>query len=105
MPQCKIDGCREQAQPYGKRLCPQHEVTRAAKAEAYRSKPLCEFCRTQHTMGVNGQGVPECPTCRNERHDRQYQQSKKNLLIDELMSCDDLDKLKEFIRYNLLRKE
>jgi putative heme iron utilization protein len=35
MPQCKIDGCKEQAQPYGKRLCPEHEARRAAKAKAY----------------------------------------------------------------------
>lgn len=105
MPMCKISGCREQAQPYGKRLCPEHEITRAAKAKAYRSKPLCQFCRTQHTNNENNQGVPECPSCRNARHDREFEQSKKNQIVDELMECSDLEELKEFIRYNLLRKE
>ena len=102
MPQCKINGCREQAQKYGKRLCPEHEASRAAKAKAYRSKPLCEFCRTQHTNNENVDGVPECPTCRNERLDREAVQEKRNSIIDRLEECSTIDELKSFIRHNLL---
>ena len=103
MPQCKINGCREQAQKYGKRLCPEHEASRAAKAKAYRSKPLCEFCRTQHTLNVDEHfGKPECPTCRNARWEREAEQEKRNSIIDKLEECSTIDELKEFIRYEIL---
>jgi reverse gyrase len=102
MPICKISGCREQAQPYGKRLCPEHEARRAAKAKAYFAKPKCQFCGTQHTDNKNDYGVPECPTCRNERWEREEEHEKKAMIVKELMACSDLDQLKDFIRYNLL---
>ena len=102
MPMCKISGCREQAQPYGKRLCPEHEARRKAKAQAYFAKPKCEFCGTQHTDNKNNQGIPECPTCRNARWDREFEESKKNQIVDELMACSDLEELKNFIRFNIL---
>jgi ribosomal protein L37AE/L43A len=104
MPQCKIDGCKEQAQPYGKRLCPEHEARRAAKAKAYFAKPKCAFCGTQHTDNKNDQGIPECPSCRNARFDREYEQSKKNGIVNELMACSDLDQLKNFILIHLMER-
>ena len=104
MPQCKINGCREQAQKYGKRLCPEHEASRAAKAKAYRALPLCQFCKTQHTNNENVDGVPECPTCRNERLDREAAQEKRNSIIDRLERCSTIDELKWFIRYEILEK-
>ena len=104
MPQCKINGCRAQAQKYGKRLCPEHEASRAAKAKAYRSKPLCEFCRTQHTNNENECGVPECPSCRNARWEREAAQEKRNSIVDRLEECSTIDELKEFIRYEILEK-
>lgn len=102
MPQCKINGCREQAQKYGKRLCPEHEASRAAKAKAYRSLPLCQYCGTQHTGNVNNLNVPECPTCRNTRWEREEAREKRNSIIDDLEGCSTIDELKEFIRHNLL---
>jgi hypothetical protein len=102
MPQCKISGCREQAQPYGKRLCPKHEAARATKAKAYFSKPKCQFCGTQHTDNKNDLGAPECPTCRNDRLVKDAAHAKKNQIVNELMTCSSLDELKDFIRYRLL---
>ena len=104
MPLCKISGCREQAQPYGKRLCPEHEARRAAKAKAYFAKPKCQFCGTQHTENKNDQGVPECKSCRNDRFDREYEQSKKDAIVGELMDCSDLDQLKNFILIHLMER-
>ena len=104
MPQCKIDGCREQAQKYGKRLCPEHEARRAAKAKAYRSLPLCTFCATQYTNNQTKFGEPECPTCRNKRWEREEAQEKTNAIIDKLEECSTIDELKEFIRYEILEK-
>ena len=104
MPQCKINGCREQAQKYGKRLCPEHEARRAAKAKAYRELPLCQSCGTQHTKNENGYGAPECPTCRNERWERVLAQEKTNAIIDKLEECSTIDELKSFILTHLLEK-
>ena len=104
MPQCKINNCREQAQKYGKRLCPEHEARRAAKANAIWSLPLCQFCKTQHTNNENVDGVPECPTCRNERWDRRYREERQRDVMDRLDSCATLDELKEFIRHEILEK-
>jgi len=42
----------------------------------------CEFCGTQHTDNKNDQGVPECPSCRNARREREYEQNKKNQIVD-----------------------
>jgi hypothetical protein len=103
MPQCKISGCKEQAQPYGKRLCTTHAKRREEKRKIYFAKPKCQFCGTQHTDNKNDLGVPECPTCRNARYEREHEQNKKNQIVDELMACSDLDELKEFVRYYLLK--
>jgi ribosomal protein L37AE/L43A len=104
MPRCKISGCREQAQPYGKRLCPEHAKRRDEKRKIYFAKPKCEFCGTQHTDNKNDQGVPECPTCRNARWEREYEQNKKNQIVDELMDCKDVQELKLFILQHLLKQ-
>jgi ribosomal protein L37AE/L43A len=101
---CKISGCREQAQPYGKRLCPEHEARRKEKAKIYFAKPKCQFCGTQHTDNKNDQGIPECPTCRNARFERDLERAKKNAIFDELMICSTLDDLKAFIAVHLLEK-
>ena len=104
MPQCKISGCKEQAQPYGKRLCPEHAKRREEKRKLYFAKPKCEFCRTQHTDHKNDQGVPECPTCRNARFERDYERSKETAIVDELMGCSTLDELKAFILVHLMKQ-
>lgn len=103
MPQCKISGCREQAQPHGKRLCPEHAKRRDEKRKVYFAKPQCVFCRTQHTDLTNDAGVPECSTCRNERGIREEQSAAKTHIIEELMSCADIHQLKTFIIQHLLK--
>ena len=102
MPQCKRDGCREQAQPFGKRLCPKHEAERKARSAAYFSKPKCVFCGTQHTDRKDGLNRPECMTCYNERLERERAQDVERLKYDALDACRDTEDLKQWIRYYVL---
>ena len=106
MPQCKRDGCRLEAQKYGKQLCPAHEAERksraAARDAAHFSKPLCMSCKTQFTNNVGPDGNPECTSCRNDRHEREEIQESADFMTFELDRCETVEELKEFIKAHLM---
>ena len=104
MPQCKRDGCREEAQPYGKRLCPKHEAERRARSAAYFAKPKCAYCGTQHTDREDAFGIPECTTCYNARLERERQWDREYLTRAGLRECNDIESLKAWLEHHLLDK-
>jgi len=106
MPQCKRDGCREEAQKYGKRLCPKHEAERKERSARYFAKPKCTYCGTQHTDRTCPSGQPECGTCRNERLEQESLKSDWLSKVEDLESCKTVNDLIWWIKkYNLPEKE
>jgi hypothetical protein len=102
MPQCKVDGCRLEAQKHGKQLCPAHEAERKARDAAYYSKPQCMSCKTRRTNNIGPDGNPECPSCRNDRYEREEIQESADFMTFELDRCETVEELKEFIKNHLM---
>ena len=98
MPQCKRDGCSEEAVPYGKRYCPKHKAEYEAKRKAYHMRaaaaPKCPDCEETPLFGDR----ERCNDCQRDEDARQAYYTKQRQ-FDEAQTVEEL---KDWIRKYML---
>jgi uncharacterized Zn finger protein (UPF0148 family) len=98
MPKCKLNNCREEAVPYGKRYCPAHKAAYEAKQREYRKRaaeaPKCPDCGTAPLFGDR----VRCPDCQRDEDARQAYYTKQ-MQFDEAQTVEEL---KDWIRKYML---
>lgn len=109
MPQCKLNNCREQAVPHGKRYCPMHLEEYKAKRrkweELQRTLPTCEDCGGKVGPSRAEQGRTTCTDCGNRRaaENKAYAQAAAKRQAFE--ACTTVEALKEWIQEYLWSAE
>lgn len=105
MPQCKRDGCREQAVPFGKRYCPEHMAQYRAKQKEYQdwqaSAPKCKCCGGVMTRTRVDNGTTICGDCEAEQEE-QASRYRKQQAFD---NAETVEELKWWIRTYMLKGE
>lgn len=107
MPQCKVNGCREQARPIGKRYCEKHYQEYLAKQKLHRERqaalPDCESGIAPACQGKVSQtrvdlGLTICGNCEHEIN----RLSDENAKEQEFQDAETVEELKEWMVKYLL---
>lgn len=106
MPQCKKDGCKTEAVPFGKRYCPSHLAEYKAKQAAYAALratlPACPQCGDKLSKTRADAGETLCGSCAATNAERQRERDMQEQLDWELDRCETVEDLKAFIRERLM---
>lgn len=112
MPQCKKEGCREQAVQFGKRYCPEHLKAYQMKQREYQAIQQtlrnCAGCGEKLSKTRHDAGELECGRChqeslaaRMESEERGRIHREKTARLAELDACDTVTQLRNYIRKHL----
>jgi len=96
MPQCKLDGCKEEAVPGGKRFCPVHKARYLQRRnEAIARDAALPACSTRGCAGKVHWFLDEllCDDC----FDRRQEEARSALKLKLLYEATTVDDLREWI--------
>lgn len=105
MPKCKLDRCREEAVPYGKRYCPEHLAAYKAKQKKYaewqETAPKCDRCGKPLTISRVERKSSICTPCEDVSRIKGVKRQK----IDSFRKAETVADLKEWIETYILNNE
>ncbi len=98
MPQCKIDGCRNQATPGVKRYCDDHRAKYLKRRAMFANRPWCANGCKQQVLAAGD----VCGTCRRKAEEAFDRRRRESAIETELEDCESLYELKQWIQTHLL---
>lgn len=98
MPQCKRNGCREQAVPHGKRYCLGHMAEYQAKKREYHKRaaaaPKCLQCGIEPLLSERRVDLGLCPGC--EKALAEHREAHRRQIA--FYKADTVEALKDWMR-------